>query len=147
MIGAELRILIAEDDPVSRTLLKAYLEPHGRCEAVTNGIEAAVALRKSIEEGDPYDLLCLDILMPDMNGQDALQLIREIERENGIAGRSAVKVIMTTALEDRRNVLTAFRAGCEGYLVKPIVRENLLRELSRLHLLPAGRDAARRAGP
>lgn len=90
------------------------------------------AFRKALEENEPYDLICLDIMMPGMDGHGTLDAIRRIESEQGIAGLESVKVIITTALDDAINVMGAFRSGCEACLVKPIEKKNLLEELEKL---------------
>ncbi len=74
--------------------------------------------------------------MPELDGQEVLCRIREMERERSIHGMKAIKVIMTTALDDSKNIMQAFTAGrCEAYLAKPIDREKLLQHLKDLQLL------------
>ena len=130
-----MRILIVEDDLSSQKLLQKMLSPHGDCDIVVNGKEAVDAFRLAGEEDQPYDLICLDIMMPEMDGQEALKKIREMEKERGIPEWCGVKVIMTTALEDGGNVFGAFESGCESYLVKPISKQRLIREMKKLNLI------------
>lgn len=91
--------------------------------------------KEALSEGQPYDLICLDIMMPQMDGHDALAAIRRIEKEHGINGLDGAKVIMTTALSDSKNIIGAFRKGCEVYIVKPVKKEKLLEEMEKLGLL------------
>jgi two-component system chemotaxis response regulator CheY len=127
-----MKCLIVEDEFMSRKLLQVYLSDYGHCFVAVNGQEAVEAFREALEENEPYDLIFLDIMMPEMDGHDTLEVIRRIESEHGIAGLDGVKVIMTTALDDSKNVMGAFRNGCEAYLVKPIEKKNLLEELEKL---------------
>ena len=135
-----LKILIVEDDFVCRKVMSGLLEPFGYCYIAVNGTEAIQAFKDALEEGQRYDLVCLDILMPEMNGQEALKKIREIEAEKDIRGLERVKIIMTTALSDRKNVMGAFKGECEAYIVKPISKNNLLEQLLALGLIGSVND-------
>lgn len=130
-----MKILIVEDEFTSRRLLQKILSVYGECDVAINGREAVEALVIALDEGQPYDLVCLDIMMPEMDGHEALKRIREIEAERSIAGLDGVKVIMTTALSDGKNIFSAFRAGCEGYIIKPIDKKKLISELKKLGLI------------
>jgi len=130
-----VKILIVEDDFASRKLMQKYLSPYGICEVVVDGEEALLAFRESLENDDPFDLVCLDIMLPKKDGQQVLKSIRSMEASRGIEGSEGVKVIMTTALGDAENIMSAFRSQCEGYLTKPVTRQRLLEEIRELGLL------------
>ena len=130
-----MKCLIVEDDFAARKLLQVYLSDYADCFIAVNGHEAVEAIREALEEGESYDLICLDIMMPEMDGHKALEAIRQVEKEHGIGGLDGVKVIMTTALDDSKNIMGAFRTGCEAYIVKPIRKEKLLEEIQQLGLL------------
>jgi len=82
--------------------------------------------------GEPYIVVCLDVMLPDKSGVEVLKSIRAIEEECGIFGLAGAKVIMTTSREDSGTVLSAFNAGCEVYLIKPFSRAELLSTISSL---------------
>lgn len=125
-----MKTLIVEDDFISRKIMKELITPLGECDIAIDGEEAVKAFRLAHEEKRPYDLVCMDIMMPNLDGHGALEQIREIERELGIACVGEVKVIMTTALDDPRNVVEAlYQGGAISYLVKPITRQKLLKEI------------------
>ena len=130
-----MKTLIVEDDFVSRRLIQTILSPYGRCEMATNGKEAVLAFKLAWKENDPYDLICLDIMMPEMDGLEVLEEVRRIEEERGISGLSGVKIIMTTALDDPRSIMKAFNKQCEDYLIKPIDRVRLLEKVKELGLM------------
>ncbi len=121
-----MKALIAEDDLTSRLLMQALLKVYGRSHVAVNGKEAVDAVQAAFEAKEPYDLICLDIMMPEMNGQEALKEIRALEERRGLDVGQGAKVIMTTGLSDRKNVMAAFEGLCDGYLVKPIERAKLL---------------------
>ena len=128
-----MKTLIVEDDFMSRKLMFAYLSPLGECDIAANGSEALEAFMMAYEAGKHYDLITLDLMMPEMSGQEVLKRIRRIEEERGHT--AAARIIMTTALKDGQNVMTAFKSQCDGYLVKPIESEKLRGLLHELHLL------------
>ena len=130
-----MKCLTVEDDFAARKLLQRYLSDYGDCDVAVDGNEAVAAFRQAIDEKEPYDLICLDIMMPNMDGREALKLIRQIESEHGIGGHDGVKVIMTTALGDSKNVMESFREGCEAYIVKPVEKGKLLGEIEKLGLI------------
>ena len=127
-----LKILVAEDDFACRKILQSFLSDFGECFVVINGLEAVKAFKGALDEGRPYDLICLDVMMPEMDGREALESIRKIEKEHGITGLDSVKVMMTTALSDSASVIGAFREGCEAYIVKPLGKRNLIEEMEKL---------------
>lgn len=130
-----MKTLIVEDDLVSRRVLQAALSPYGDCHIAVNGREAVEAFRAARQKGQHYDLICMDIMMPEMDGQEALKQIRSLEENAGIQWNKAAKVIMTTSLGDPENVMGAIAGDCAGYLIKPINRAKLLAELKSLQLI------------
>ncbi|MGD9947293.1 MAG: response regulator [Desulfobulbus sp.] len=130
-----MKTLIVEDDFTSRLLLQELLKSYGPTHIAVNGREAVEAFRLAMEENKPYDLICLDILMPELDGQAALKEIRHAEEANKIFSTNGAKVIMTTSLEDPKNVITAFSGLCDAYLVKPVEKAKLLERLRELRLI------------
>ncbi len=135
-----MKTLIVEDDLTSRTLLQALLRELGPSSFAVNGREAVTAVKQALDEREPFALICLDIMMPEMDGQEALRQIRALEAKQGIFPGRGAKVVMTSALRDKDNVMEAFRRECDGYLVKPIQKEALrvyLREFGLITSEPA----------
>jgi two-component system chemotaxis response regulator CheY len=130
-----MKTLIVEDDFTSRLLLLELLKGYGPSHVAVNGLEAVEAVRTALKTGEPYDLICLDIMMPEMDGQEALQEIRRLEQKAGIAAANFAKIIMTTALADKANVIKAASRGCNYFLVKPIEKAKLQDELRKLKLI------------
>ena len=133
-----MRILVVEDDFGSRRMMQKLLAPYGDVDVVVDGEESVEAFRLAWEESKPYDLVFMDIMMPKMDGQEALKRLRAYEREVGVKPSDEAKVIMTSVLEDPKNVIEAYYAGAAtSYLVKPLDREKITAELSRLGFVPA----------
>ncbi len=133
-----MKSLVVEDDFTSRLLLQEILKSYGPCHIAVNGREAVQAVHAALDEGEPYALICLDIMMPEMDGQEALQKIREEEKSRGIEYVGGAKIVMTTALADIKNVGRAYGSLCDGYLTKPIQKAQLLAELKKWKLVDPG---------
>lgn len=131
-----MRILIAEDDLASRKFLYKFLANYGDCDITVDGVEAVEAFLLAWDEGHPYRLICLDIMMPKMDGYKALRMIRDIEAEKKIAPTQKAKIIMTTALNETDNVFEAFEDGCEAYAAKPINTQKMVEVMGKMGLLP-----------
>ncbi len=130
-----MKILLAEDDFASRKFMDKQLSRYGECDVMVDGEEAVDAFMMALEDGEPYDLACLDVMMPVMDGYQVLKAIRDIEAQKGIPKSKRVKVIMTTALNDERNVKMAFELGGEAYAGKPIDVEKFEKVLNKLGLI------------
>ena len=130
-----MRILIVEDDLASRKFLSKFLSAYGECDITIDGMEALEAFMMAWDEGKPYDLICLDIMMPELDGVRTLKTIRDIENQKGVEELKCVKIIMTTALNDTGSVLSAFDTGCEAYAAKPIDTKKLVEVMKKLNLI------------
>lgn len=130
-----MRILIVEDDMVSRKFLQKFLSQYGECDVVVDGLEALDAFLFSLKSNEPYDLICLDIMMPKVDGVRVLKTIRSLETQKGILPEKRVKVIMTTALTGSDFVQNAFEVGCEAFASKPIDTDKLVEVIEKIGLL------------
>lgn len=129
-----MKILVIDDNLASRKLLQSYLVDYGTVQTASNGLEAYEAIKLCIESGDRYDLICLDIVMPEMDGRTLLKNIRQLESEYSISDAQKAKIIMTTALDDRMDIIESFNEGCEGYIIKPVDKDHLKRVIEQLAL-------------
>lgn len=130
-----MRSLVVEDEFISRRILQRLLAELGNCDVAVNGQEAMDAFSAALDEGEPYRLVCLDIMLPNMNGQEVLERFRAIEAERDVSADTRSHVVMTTSLDESKEVLGAFKRGAEAYLVKPIERGKLFRQLGKLGLV------------
>ena len=130
-----MRILIAEDDATSRMFLFKFLSQYGECNMTVDGLETLDAYLLSLKENKPYDLICLDIMMPKVDGVKVLKAIRKLETQQGRLPEKRVKIIMTTALAETETVYNAFEYDCEAYAAKPIDTEKLVEVMKKLGLL------------
>ena len=124
-----MRILVAEDDAVSRRVLEAVLQRMGhQCDVAEDGDRAWARM-----EQERYDVLITDWMMPGLAGPDLCRKVRETSGD-------ACYVIMLTALSGEAHVRSAMDAGADDFLTKPLDRNQLAMRLAvaeRLHTLRA----------
>lgn len=128
------RILVAEDDFVSRQVLCRYLASHGQCDVAADGQQALKAVQHALDEDRPYDVIFLDIMMPNMDGHTALRAIRHLEEEKAQAPMHRAKIVIATSMKDTENFMRAYAAHCDGYIVKPFSRTQIAEQLRNLNL-------------
>ena len=127
-----MRILVVDDDYISRTKLKSLLSAYGDCDAVPNGEIALQMFEKAYKESAPYNLITMDIEMPDLSGQEVVHNIRQWELENKVKTSRQVKILMITIKNDVNDIMSSFKEGCEWYLTKPVTPENLREALAKV---------------
>ena len=127
-----MKILIAEDDFIARKVLFNFLTKYGEIDVTENGQDAVKLFTRQLKHGEGYDLVCLDIMMPRLNGHEALEAIRQVESDLENDSDKRVKVIMTTALDDSQNILKSFNNQCDGYITKPYSWDKLETEVQRV---------------
>lgn len=121
-----MKILIVEDHLVNRFVLQKMLQKYGSCDSAVNGKEAILAFSMALDDETPYDIIFLDIMMPEMDGREALKLIREKEKKVGVLPNNEVKIVMVSALDAPDEIINAYyHGGCTNYIVKPIDRKKL----------------------
>ncbi|MEO5346845.1 MAG: response regulator [Magnetococcus sp. YQC-9] len=131
-----MKILIADDDDNSRVILTTILASHGECHEVGNGVEAVAFFKSALESGTPFQLVCMDIMMPEMDGQEAVLAIRALEKAHHVSQNDEAVVIMTSALDTLDSIIRSFdQGGCNAYLGKPIRRAALLEKIRNYGLI------------
>jgi two-component system, chemotaxis family, chemotaxis protein CheY len=130
--GNELRMLVVEDDFASMFLLQSFLSQYGLCRIAATGSKAVEMVGSSLERGEKFDLICLDVMMPGMDGLEVLRRIRALENSHGIPSHFRAKIIMTTAVSDADQVLQCLHEFCDSYILKPIDLDNLLVQMKSL---------------
>lgn len=130
-----MKILVVEDDFASRQFLSKFLSQYGTVDITVDGLEALDAYLLAVNDNSPYDFICLDIMMPKVDGVKVLKAIRDYETSKGLTPDKRVKVVMTTALQETSLVKQSFEIGCEAYAAKPIDTEKLIEVMQKLGLI------------
>lgn len=128
-----MKSLVAEDDATNRKLLQTFLQNYGQCDIAVDGDEAVNAVRLARQNRQSYDLICMDLRMPKMDGQAAIREIRKQEVISGVL--KTAKIIVTTAHSETEDIAGALLAKCNAYLVKPIEIAKLKKELTSFGLI------------
>jgi two-component system, chemotaxis family, chemotaxis protein CheY len=137
MFGEDkMKSLVVDDEFVSRKKMIKILGKFGECEEAENGEEAIEKFSVNAVDGtDPYDVITLDISMPDMSGLDVLKRIRKIEEEKSIEKDKQVKILMVTIKSEKETVRSSIKGGCNDYVIKPFNNESMKIKLERVGLL------------
>lgn len=129
------RCLVVDDDELGREMIRSMLEIVPVVDTAVDGRDAVAKFQASVEAGTPYQLILLDILMPDMDGLSAGKTIRAIEKEKGVPLGSQCKIVMLTALNTPQDVMQAMMTvQSAAYLVKPVEQAKLKETLSKIGL-------------
>ena len=131
-----MRILVVDDDLVTRTKIQTLLSPHGQCDTAEDGDQGWEKFKAAYKEENLYDLITMDVDMPGMNGHEVVKKIREWEKEN-VSYESAkeAKILMVTSMQSRSDAIASFREGCESFIRKPIKPDDLDWALEKLGIL------------
>jgi two-component system, chemotaxis family, chemotaxis protein CheY len=130
-----MKTLIVEDDFITSQVMREILLAFGEADIAEDGKKALELFAASQKSKVHYDVIFLDIMMPEMDGQQVLEEIRKIEHDNNLHGLDCVKIVMTTALDDFDNIKKAFFNQCEGYLVKPVEKNKVIEKLVDMGLV------------
>ncbi|SPD76437.1 Response regulator receiver protein [uncultured Desulfobacterium sp.] len=129
-----MRTLVVDDEIVSKKKMQKIMETFGECETAETGMGALAAYKDSLEKGNPFDLITLDIIIPDTDGLRTLKKIRALEKEMQKTGSELrqVKIMMVTSHSERSLVMRCINAGCNNYIVKPFAKEDIMRKLEEM---------------
>jgi two-component system chemotaxis response regulator CheY len=129
----KINSLVVEDNVINQKIMYNILKEFGKCAVAENGVEGLKLVKKAISEQNYYDLICLDIEMPQMDGINLLNMIRKIEKTIDLNKKSTI--IMITARGEKEIVRECCRLGCNSFLVKPVDKYNFTKMLKRYNLV------------
>lgn len=132
----ELRkCLIVDDDELGREIIAHYLQEVPVVDTAAGGRDAVEKFQAALTSGDPYELILLDIVMPEMDGIAAGKEIRKLEKEQALPADKQVKIVMLTALNTPQDVMQSMMSvQSSAYLVKPVEPEKVRKTVSQLGL-------------
>ena len=134
-----MKILVADDNVICRKVLAGILAAYGQCDSVVDGKEVLEAVTRACESGQPYELICLDLGMPVVDGHEALLGIRRLEAQRQVSPDKAAKIVMVTGSQEPELVEQLFKEGCDQYIVKPFDKKILQANLEKVGVCLPGR--------
>jgi len=136
-----MKVLIVEDVYLIRNMLQHILISYGKFDFAEDGLEALDKFTYQLDNDDPYNLICLDILMPHIDGLGVLKKIRSIEEERNLDSTKKAKIVMVSALADQGMVMRCLKAGCDGFIAKPFTKDRIITEIQKLGLIEKAKSA------
>jgi len=127
-----MKILVVDDELVSRTKLTLIMEHFGDCDTAENGENALALFQAAHRQADPFDLIMLDINMPEMDGITVLSKIREVEKNLNLKKNEAAKILMATACRNKDQIIACVKSGCNDYIGKPFDIDIIRTKLAKL---------------
>lgn len=136
-----MKILIVEDEEMIIKVTKKTFSSYGECEGVQNLEDAMEMYKSAVEEKKPYGLILLDISLGSENGLTFLREIRKIEKDSGVEEKESTKIVMITGNNKESIVKEAISSGCNGYILKPVVPDMVLKTMKKLKIKPLEEEA------
>ncbi|MBF0485904.1 MAG: response regulator [Candidatus Omnitrophica bacterium] len=112
------KILIVDDNLADLELFKEVLKDMGEIYLAINGREAWDGYISAFKQEQPFDIILLDLVMPEMDGAEVLSKVREFEKKSGVVKGQEVPIVMVTAFE--KPFMKDFNRTCDDYMLKPI---------------------------
>jgi len=130
-----MKTLIIDDEKFNCKLLETILKDYGECSTALDGDSAIQLFETALKNKAPFDLVCLDIMMPEKDGYEILRALRSLEQKLVPPTDVKSRIIMVTALAEQENKAKAFYESCDGYLIKPVERKLLIEMLNKMGLI------------
>ena len=131
-----LSILIVDDSPAIRFHLRTLLRPYGNCDEAENGQDAVRKFSAAAAAGRSYNLILMDLMMPEMDGFTAIQQINALQDELNLPPEQRPNIAILSCKDDPQSLMRAhFDVGVEHYLTKPFTKQTLIETLENLGLL------------
>ena len=121
-----MKSLVVEDDATSRLVMQEYLSAFGPCDGVAHGRDALEMFAQAHRDGAPYELVCLDIMMPELNGWEVCKTIRSHEEYNSTG------ILMVTAIGETLNDMTSELYGADDHVNKPFELQEVLTKVEEI---------------
>lgn len=130
-----LNMLIVDDEIMNQKLMRHILAKYGIHDFASNGVEAVQLFMLAHENKTPYDVVFMDVMMPELDGHLATEQIRAFERKMGITGKESA-IFMVTCLDSHDNICKAFfHDYCTDYITKPVNMQKILDKMREYGLL------------
>ena len=120
-----MKVLVIEDDSSTQLLVKKIFGDNVELTVCGESVEGIDLFVDKMIAFDPFDVVLIDINLPDLNGVHTLHLLRRFELVKGIMDKRKAKIIMMTGTADEQNVKSSLANGCDQFLIKPVSKEKV----------------------
>ncbi len=127
-----MQILVVDDELASREKMEIILGTYGRCRTAESGSEAISQFQAALKQQRWFQLVTLDIAMPDLGGTEVLLQMRHLENDFQVPKDRRSTIIMVTGCSDKEQVITCVENGCDDYIAKPFNHQILSAKLKHL---------------
>jgi len=127
-----VRCLIVDDRKADRELVRDIVKQRMECTLAASRAEALRVVREAFDEGRPFDLAIVDVMMPDGDGHTLVDALRGLEGEYRVAKSARTPILHVTGLWNKNEFAKAYKEGVEHYVGKPIDPRRLLDEIEVL---------------
>lgn len=124
-----IKTLIIDDEIQGYTCIKSML---GVCDIVESGLIGVEYAETALKIKSYYNLILLDVVIPDLDGIEVIRKIRDLEKSYNIKSSSEAKIVVVSSRRDEPTILEAFRNGATGWIDKPVATDLFLTKLKNL---------------
>lgn len=124
-----IKTLIIDDEIQGYTCIKSML---GVCDIVESGLIGVEYAETALKIKSYYNLILLDVVIPDLDGIEVIRKIRDLEKSYNIKSSSEAKIVVVSSRRDEPTILEAFRNGATGWIDKPVATDLFLIKLKNL---------------
>ncbi len=130
-----MKTLIVDDDTMVREALRHLLGQFGIVDEGENGVEGIRYIEESYRLNQPYNLILLDIVLPELDGYALIRKVRECEQTHNVELGKETKIVVISSRYDEPTILEAVGYGAMGVVQKPINSETVLNNIKRLRVV------------
>ena len=130
-----MKTLVVDDLRPSSRVIQPIVGKYGQCDTVNELRAIAEAFNKAWTDNTPYNLVCVDVKPPKVDGEQVLRLVRAMEEKMRLTAEQRARVILVTADYEQKTAERLRNLGCDAVFVKPINRKQLQEWLTKLNLV------------
>ncbi len=130
-----MKALVIDDVKQNCRVMQALLARYGTCDTAATGREGVASFHNAWKKVSPYELIILDIMLPDMDGLKVLEVVRKMEGAMNVAAEQRAHVLIVSSMDPSDHIMKARELGFDAWITKPIFHKELVEALRRCGLV------------